>query len=81
MERGMEQPQRKIDGCKNNNVKEETHVAAIFGMMKITECYSKIGSEFYPDDSLVFIYGTKKFNEVFEDIVRFKKILMGCLKK
>ena len=50
MESAMERPQYIIVGFENNNVNEQTHDASTFDVMNVTECYSKIVSEFYPED-------------------------------
>ena len=52
MESGMERPQYIIVGFENNNVNEQTHDVSTFDVMNVTECYCKIGSEFYPDDRM-----------------------------
>ena len=75
MESGMERPQYIIVGFENNNVNEQTHDASTFDVTNVTECYCKIGSEFYPEDRLNINYGTNKYNEAFKEIVSFKKIL------
>ena len=62
---GMERPQYIIVGFENNNVNEQTHDASTFDIMNITECYCKIGSEFYPEDRMNIDYGTNNYNEVF----------------
>ena len=58
MESGMERQQYIIVGFENNNVNEQTHDANAFDIMNVTECYCKIGSEFYPEDRMNIIYGT-----------------------
>ena len=55
MESGMERPQYIIVGFENNNVNEQTHDASTFDIMNVTECYCKIGSEFYPEDRMNII--------------------------
>ena len=50
MKSGMERPQYIIAGFENNNVNEQTHDASTFDVMNVTECYCKIGSEFYPEE-------------------------------
>ena len=52
MEIGMERPQYIIVGFENNNVNKQTHDASTFDRMNVTECYCKIGSEFYPEDRM-----------------------------
>ena len=56
MESGMERPQYIIVGFENNNVNEQTHDASTFDVMNVTECYCKIGSEFYPVDRMNINY-------------------------
>ena len=73
MESGMERPLYIIVGFENNNVNEQTHDASTFGIMNVTECYCKIGSEFYPEDRMNINYGTKIYNEAFKEIVSFNK--------
>ena len=52
METGMARPQYIIIGFENNNVNEQTYDASTFHVMNVTECYCKIGSEFYPEDRM-----------------------------
>ena len=73
MESGMERSQYIIVGLENNNVNEQTHDASTFDVMNVTECYWKIGSEFYPEDRMNINYGTNKYNEAFKEIVSFIK--------
>ena len=56
MESGMERPQYIIVGFENNNVQDQTHDASTFDIMNVTECYCKIGSEFYPEDRMNINY-------------------------
>ena len=77
MESGMERPQYIIVGFKNNNVNEQTHDASTFDVMNVTECYCKIGSEFYPEDRMNINYGTNNYNEAFKEIVCFNKDYNG----
>ena len=77
MESGMERPQFKIVGFENNNVNEQTHDASTFDVMNVTECYCKIGSEFYPEDRMNIKYGTNNYNEAFKEIVSFNKDFNG----
>ena len=77
MESGMEKPQYIIVGFENNNVNEQTHDASTFDVMNVTECYCKIGSEFYPKDRMNISYGTNNYNEVFKEIVSFNKDYNG----
>ena len=53
MESGMESTQYIKIGSENNNVNEQTHDASTFDIMNVTECYCKIGSEFYPEDRMI----------------------------
>ena len=71
MESRMERPQYIIVGFENNNVCEQTHDASTFDIMNVTECYCKIGSEFYPEDRMNINYGTNNYNEAFKEIVSF----------
>ena len=74
---GIERPQYKKVGFENNNVKEQTHDASTFDMMNVTECYCKIGSDFYPEGRMNIYYGTNNYNEAFKQIVSFKKDYNG----
>ena len=77
MESGMERPQYIIVGFENNNVYEQTHDASTFDIMNVTECYCKIGSEFYNEDRMNINYGTNNHNEAFKEIVSFNKDYNG----
>ena len=77
MESGMERPQYIIVGFENNNVDEQTHYASTFIVMNVTECYCKIGSEFYPEDRMNNNFGTNNYNEAFKEIVSFNKDYNG----
>ena len=77
MESGMQRPQYIIVGFENNNVNEQTHDAGIFHMMNVTECYCKIGSEFYSEDRKNINYGTNNYTEAFKEIVSFNKNYNG----
>ena len=77
MESGMERPQYIIVGFENNNVNEQTHDAITFHIMNFTECYCKIGSEFYPEDRMNINYGNNNYNEDFKEIVSFNKDYNG----
>ena len=77
MESGMERPQYIIVGVENNNVSEQTHDASTFDVMNVTECYCKIGSEFYPEGRMNINYGTNNYNEAFKEIVSFNKYFNG----
>ena len=70
MESGMERPQYIIVGFETN-INEQTHDASTFDIMNVTECYCKIGSEFYPEGRININYGTKNYNEAFKEIVSF----------
>ena len=77
MESGMERPQYIIVGFEISNVNEQTHDASTFDIMNVTECYCKIGSEFYPEDRMNNNYGTNNYNEAFKEIVSFNKVYNG----
>ena len=77
MQRGMERPQYIIIVFENNNVNEQTHGASTFHIMKVTECYCKIGSEFYFEDRMNINYDTNNYNEAFKEIVSFNKDFNG----
>ena len=77
IESGMERPQYIIVGFENNNVNKQTHDAITFDIMNVTECYCKIGSEFYPEDSMNINYGTNNYNEAFKEIVSYNKDYNG----
>ena len=70
---GMERSQYIIIGFENNNVNEQTHDASTFHIMNVTECYCKIGSEFYPEDRMKINYVINNYNEAFKEIVSFNK--------
>ena len=59
------------------NVNEQTHDASTFDIMNVTECFSKIGSEFYPEDRMNFNDSTNNYNEAFKEIVSFNKDYNG----
>ena len=73
----MERPQYIIVGFENNNVNEQTHDASTFDIMNVTECYCKIGSEFYPEDRMNFNYGTNNYNYAFIETASFNKDYNG----
>ena len=73
MESGMERPQYIIVGFESNNVNEQTHDASTFDITNVTECYCKIGSEFYPEERMNTNKGTNNYNEAFKAIVSFIK--------
>ena len=75
MESGKERPQYIIVGFENHN--EQTHDASTFHMMNVTECYCKIGSEFYPEDRKNINYCTTNYNEAFKEIVNSIKDFNG----
>ena len=77
MESGMERPQYILDGFENNNVNEQYHDASTFGVIKVTDCYCNIGSEFYPKDRMNINYGANNYNEAFKEIVSFNKDYNG----
>ena len=77
MESGMERPQNIIVGFENNNVNQQTHDASTFDIMSVTECYCKIGSEFYPEDRMDINYVTNNYNEAFKEILSFNKDFYG----
>ena len=77
IESGMERPQYIVVGFENNNVNEHTHDASTFYIMSLTECYCKIGSEFYLEDRTNIIYGNNNYNEAFKEIVNFNKDYIG----
>ena len=76
MESGMER-QYIIVGFENNIVKEQNHDASTFDVTNVTECFCKIGSEFYPEDRMNINYGTNNYNEAFKEIVSFNKDYNG----
>ena len=41
--------------------------------MNFTECFCKIGSEFYPEDRKNINYGANNYNEASKEIVNFNK--------
>ena len=73
----MERPQYIIVGFENNIVNERTHDASTFDIMNVTECYRKIGTEFYPEDRMKINYGTNNYNEAFKEIFSFNKDYNG----
>ena len=73
----MERPQYIIVGFENNIVNEQTHDASTFDIMNVTECYCKIGSEFYPEDRMNINYCTNNYNEAFKEIINFNKDYNG----
>ena len=77
MESGIERPQYIINSLENKTVDEQTHDASTFVMMNVSECYCKIGSEFYPEDGMNINYGTNNYNEAFKEIVIFNKDYNG----
>ena len=77
IESGMERPQYIIVGFEHNNVNEQTNDASTFDIMKVTESYCKIGSEFYPEDRMNTNYGTNNYNEAFKEIASFNKDYIG----
>ena len=77
MESGEKRPQYIIVGLENNNANEQTHDASTVDIMDISECYCKIGSEFYPENRMNNNYGTNNYNEAFKEIVSFNKDYNG----
>ena len=77
MESGIERPQCIKIGFENNNVNEQTHDASTFNMMKVTDCFCKNGSEFFPEDRTINNYGTYNYIEAFKDIVNFNQDFNG----
>ena len=77
MENGMERQQYIVIGFENNNVNEQTRDASTFDLRNVTECYCKIRSEFYPEDTRNIRYGTNKYNKAFKEIVNFNKDYNG----
>ena len=73
----MERPQYIIISFENNNFNEQTHDASTFDIMNVTECYCKIGSEFYPEDRVNINSGSNNYNEAFKEIVSFNKHYNG----
>ena len=45
--------------------------------MNVTECYCKIGSEFYPEDRMSISYCNNTYYGAFKEIVRYKKDYNG----
>ena len=41
--------------------------------MNVTECYCKMGSEFYSEDRMNINYGTNNYYEAFKEIIIFNK--------
>ena len=62
----MERPQYIIVGFENNKVNEQNNDASAFDIKNVTECYCKIGSEFYPENSTNINYGTNNYNDAFK---------------
>ena len=77
MQSCMERPQYIIIGFENNNFNQQTHDASTFHIMNVTECYCRIGSEFYLEDRVNINYSTKNYNEAFKEIVIFNKHYNG----
>ena len=72
METGMEKPQKMLIGFENDKFNEQTHDAVTFDM-SVTDCYFKIGSEFYPEDRMNKNYDTNKYIEAFKKNFNFNK--------
>ena len=62
---------------ENKNVNKQTNDASTFNITSVTECYFKIGSEFYPEDRMNIIYGFNNYKEAFKEIVHFNKEYSG----
>ena len=77
MESGMERPHYIKIGFENNNVSEQTHDASTFHLMNVTQCYCKIGSEFYPEDRMNINSGTNNYHVAFKRLLALIKIIMG----
>ena len=77
MESGFGRPQYTIIGFENKIVNQQTHDASTFDIMNVTECYCKIGSEFYLENRTNINYGTNNYNEVFKEIVNINKDFIG----
>ena len=77
MESGMERSNYIIVDFENDNVNKQTHDVSRFDIMNVTECYCKIGSEFYPEDRMNINYGTNNYIEAFKEIVSFNKDYNG----
>ena len=81
----MERPQYIIVGFENHNVNEQNHDASNFDIyiyiykMNVTERCCKIGSEFYPEDRMIIIYGANNFNEALKKIASFNKDYNGLI--
>ena len=73
----MKIPQYIIVGFENINVNEQTFDASTFDIMNVTECYCKIGSEFYPEERMNINYSANNYNEAFKEIVSFNKDYNG----
>ena len=79
MESGMERPQNVTIGFENENVTQQPHDANIFDIMSVTECYCKIGIEFYPQDRMKVNYGTKNIMRLLKRLLILIKIIMDYL--
>ena len=47
--------------------------------MNVTECYCKIGSEFYPEDRMNINYGAKNYIEALKGLLILIKNIMDYL--
>ena len=54
-------------------VNDQENDARKLSLMNVTECFCKIGGEFYPEDIVNFNYGNKVYNEVIKEIKNFNK--------
>ena len=77
MESGMERPQYIIVGFEYNNVIEQTHDASTFDIMNVSECYCKIGSEFYPEDKKILIMVRIIIMRLLKRVLALIKFIMG----
>ena len=73
----MEKPQYIRIGFEKDKVNEQTHDASTIDIMIFTECYCKIGGEFYPEDRMNINVGTNNHNEAYKKIVNFNKDYNG----
>ena len=52
---------------------KKTHDASTFDVRNVTECYCKIGSEFFPEDGMNINYDINNYNDAFKEIFNFNK--------
>ena len=74
---GIERPQYIIVEFENNIVKEQNHDASTFDIMNVTECYCKIGSEFYPEDGINNVLVPIIIMRLLKRLLALIKIIMG----